>query len=237
MLETLDIKIQKSKGEYECEFCDKAFTRPSSLTTHLCEKKRRWAQKDESAVVVAFDAYCKFYTMVQPSSPKKTYKDFIGSQYYRAFVKFGWYLQRLKPINTQRFIEFLIKNNKRLDHWCKDALYEEFMIPYVKAESAQDALTRAIQHTQEWAEESNVSFNNFFRYSGSFRITQAIANGRVSPWVVYNCDSGMEALKKLSDEELDMVGKILDPLYWKERFEVYSMDVDWATELLKEAGF
>ena len=63
----------------------------------MCEKKRRWLQKDEKRVRYGMYAFQRFYKLSAGTKKEKTYADFVDSQYYNAFVKFGSFISNVKP--------------------------------------------------------------------------------------------------------------------------------------------
>lgn len=226
-----------SNQSYKCRYCDKSFTKESTLSSHLCEPKRRIQQENEKGVQIGFRAYLKFFELTQGSAKSKTYQDFVNSPYYRAFVKFGRYLHAIKAIGIDQFIVWVIKNNKKLDQWTKDSYYEEFLFDYLRKENPQDAVERAIKVAEEWAIGAGAAFNHYFLYAPPNVIVHKIVSGKISPWVLYNCDSGIEFLDKLNFEQIAMVLKYIDPDYWPKKFAAYPGDTEWCKMILKEAGF
>jgi hypothetical protein len=99
------------------------FRKESTLTAHLCETKRRWQQEKETGVQFGLRAYLQFYETTQGSAKLKSYEDFVNSSYYRAFVRYGRHLVSIRAINSVSFTAWLLKNNKKLDHWTKDTYY------------------------------------------------------------------------------------------------------------------
>mgnify|MGYP003337826251 CR=1 FL=1 len=96
--------------DYQCKFCGKAFTRERTLSSHMCEKKRRWMSKDDPASRIAFSVWTDFMKYVSPNSKKsKTVEDFIRSPDYIGFVKFANYLIELRPTESDKFIQWLFK--------------------------------------------------------------------------------------------------------------------------------
>ena len=222
---------------YKCRYCDKEFRKESTLTAHLCEQKRRWQQESETGVQFGLRAYLRFYEVTQGSSKLKSYSDFVSSPYYNAFVKYGRYLVSIRAINSNSFTDWLLKNNKKLDYWCKDSFYEEWMIEYLKKEAVQDALERALKEMEDYAGSSDLaSFSHYFRYGNSNRICHHICTGRVSPWIVYNSASGVEWLDSLGEEHILLVMPYIDPDFWNRKFTDYMADVEWCKHVLKEAG-
>lgn len=222
-----------------CKYCGKTYSRESVLAAHLCEKKRRWQQENEVGVRLGLNSYLRFYELTQGSAKLKTYEDFVNSPYYNAFVKFGRHLVSIRSINISSFTDWLLNNNKKLDHWCKDSLYSEWLSEYIKRESVQDAMERALKEMQDYAElhpELKNGFNDYFRYGNGNRICQHISTGRISPWVVYNCDTGIAFLDGLTEDQVEIVMPWLDPDIWQRKFKDYMGDTEWVKHVLKEAG-
>ena len=224
---------------YSCKYCKKEFKKESTLAAHLCEPKRRYQQQNETGVQLGFKAYLRFYELTQGSAKLKTYEDFVASPYYMAFVKFGRHLVAIRCINTGSFIDWLLKNNKKIDYWTKDTMYSEWMRDYLKKENVKDALERALKEMQDLADEDSRlagKFNDYFRQANANRVCQHIANGRISAWIVFNCASGVEFLETLNEEQLGMSIEWIDPDYWQRKFTDYMADTEWTKHILKQAG-
>ena len=220
-----------------CQYCKKTFQRETSLAVHLCEPKRRYQEREEVGVQLGLQSYLRFYETTQGSAKLKTFDDFATSPYYRAFVKFGRYCVSIRAINIPRFIDWLLKHNKKIDHWCRDSIYGEYLGVYIRQESATDALTRALEQALAWSEESGNPDRDYLRYGNSNIVCYAITTGRLSPWVLYNCDSGTEFLAGLNAEQIAMIWPMIDPDYWQRRFQDYRADAEYMREMLVKAGW
>ena len=224
---------------YICKYCDKSYRKESTLAAHLCEPKRRVQQESETGVQFGLRAYKRFYEITQGSARNKDYADFCKSPYYNAFVKFGRYCVDIRAINFMNFCEWLLQNNKKIDHWIKDKLYQEWMLPYLKREQAQDALERGVKEMLDYCEEHPELKNgikDYFRYANSNRICHHISTGRVSAWLVFNCDSGVDFLDTLNEEQLQIIYPYIDPEYWQRRFIDFVADTEWVKQALKDIG-
>jgi len=224
---------------YKCRYCEKSFRRESTLAAHLCEPKRRWQQEKETGVQLGLQAYLRFYEVTQGSAKLKSYADFVSSPYYNAFVKFGRYCQSIRCINFVNFLDWLLRNNKKIDYWCKDSMYEEWLPEYLKKEAVQDALERAITEMLNYAEdhpELKNGYADYFRYGNSNRICHHIVTGRISPWIVYNCKSGVAFLDGITEEQVVILLPWIDPDYWQRKFSDYLGDTEWVKDTLEKAG-
>jgi hypothetical protein len=223
----------------KCKYCGKSFSKESTLTAHACEPKRRHQQQNETGVQFGFRSYLRFFEITQGNAKSKTYDDFSASPYYNAFVRYGRYLVTIRAINSNSFTEWLLKNNKKLDFWCKDSFYDEWLLDYMRKESYQDALERGIKEMQSYAEDHldlKNGFVDYFRYGNSNRLCHHISTGRISPWVVYNCNSGINFLDKLTEDHLSLIINYIDPDFWNSKFKNYNADQLIAREILNAAG-
>ena len=234
----MDGMIEESKQNFKCKYCERDFRKESTLAAHLCEPKRRWQQETETGVQFGLRAYLQFYETTQGSAQLKSYVDFVASPYYNAFVRFGRHLVAIRCINSNSYTAWLLKNNKKLDHWCKDKFYEEWLYEYIRREAVQDALERGLKQMEEYANGDSglASYSHYFKYGNHNRICHHITTGRVSPWLVYNCDSGIEFLESISTEHLAIVLPWIDPDYWNRKFKDYVADVEWCKHILGAAG-
>lgn len=224
------------KDQFVCKYCSKSFRKESTLSCHLCETKRRWQQEKETGVQLGYRSYLRFYEMSQGSAKLKTYADFVESPYYSAFVKFGQYLVQIRAINVAAFTEFVIRENKKLDQWTRDHIYEEYLYDYLRREHPNDALERSLLEMQRWADERNENFADAFRKGSPNLICMMIRNGRISPWVLYNCASGVDFISKLNEEQLVSIYKYIDAGYWQHKFKDFVADTEYLKEALKIAG-
>jgi len=219
-----------------CKYCKKTFKKESTLSVHMCEKKLRYVQQNETGVRFGFMAYQRFYEFTQGSSKTKDYDHFAESAYYNAFVKFGRYMVDIKCINPKSFSEFVIKSNQKLDYWCKDSLYDEWLYTYLRRENPDDTLERAFECMQKWADNHQPApFNHYFIHCNKNVIFLDIIAGRLSPWILYNCNTGLEFLSKLNDADVNYIYKWIDPPFWQKHFTEQVADTELMKSMLKEA--
>ena len=75
----------------------------------------------------------------------------------------------------------------------------------------------------------------YFEHASTNRITWDIRDGKISPWLVLNCKTGKTALNNFNDEQLTMLGTVLEPSHWAMRFKRNPRDVDLVRQVVKEA--
>jgi hypothetical protein len=222
---------------YTCEHCGKGFVQEKTLFVHVCEQKRRVLAKTEKHVVLGYDTFQRFYKTIQPNSKQhKTYEEFCKSPYYNAFVKFGSFVSNVNPLYPERFIDYVVSSGVKLDHWCRDELYEQYVFDLIKREPVEVALERSISHMLSWANDNNAQWNHYFHYVSLSRACYDIKDGKVSPWLILNSTSGKTMLQKFNDEQLVHIQNIIDPPYWVSKFKKLSADVELVKQVVKESN-
>jgi hypothetical protein len=221
---------------YTCVHCKKSFMKEKTLVAHMCERKRRALQETEKRVQAGFMAYNRFYQLTQGNKVLKNYDHFCNSAYYNAFVKFGSFVNNVNPLYPTKFIDFVIKSGVKLDHWCRDELYEQYLFEMLKVEPVESAVQRTLQTMMEWGDEHNANFAHYFNYVSLNKAVHDIRNGHISAWVVLNSNSGQTMVKNMSDDQLDMIAPAFDVPYWLRRFKEIPADVALVKEICREVG-
>lgn len=207
-----------------------------TLVAHMCENKRRALQKDEKRVIAGMMTYNRFYQLTQNGKKNKTYEEFCKSSYYNAFVKFGSFINNVNPLYPDKFIDYVIKSGVKLDHWCRDELYEKYLYDMLKVEPVESAVQRSLQTMMEWGDVSQAQFNHYFNYVNHNRAVNDIRNGKISPWLILNCKSGKTMISGFNDDHLEMISTAFDLPFWIKRLKSSSADVALVKEICKEAN-
>jgi len=102
----------------------------------------------------------------------------------------------------------------------------------------QDALERSVQtmvdHAHRHPELRN-GYRDYFRLVNENRICYHIATGRISPWVVYQSDSGADFLDRLQEDQINNIIDMIDPGYWQTKFRDAAEDVAFVRQVLSSA--
>lgn len=228
--------IALAEQPFNCEHCGKSFMKEKTLVAHMCERKRRALQKDEKRVQAGFFAYNRFYNLTQKNKKDKTYDEFCNSSYYNAFVKFGSFINNVNPLYPDKFIDYVIKSGVKLDHWCRDELYERYLYDMLKVEPVEAAVQRSLQTMMEWSDEHNANFAHYFNYVSLNRAVHDMLNGKISPWLILNSVSGKQMISKMSDDQLTMISPVFDASFWLKKFREAPADVLMIQEICKETG-
>jgi hypothetical protein len=89
----------------------------------------------------------------------------------------------------------------------------------------------------DWSEKSGHPAEDCLRYGNTNAMVYAITAGRISPWIVYNCESGQKFLSELDSTQIAMVWPYIDSEVWHKKFNDYVADQEYVREMLTKAGW
>jgi hypothetical protein len=207
-----------------------------TLVAHMCEKKRRALQRDEKRVQAGYLAFNRFWQIAQGGKKQKTYEEFCDTSYYNAFVKFGSFINNVNPLYPTKFIDYVIKSGIKLDHWCRDELYEKYLFEVIKTEPVESSVQRSLQTMMEWADEHGAEFSHYFNYVSLNKAVHDIRNGHISPWVILNTVTGQAMIRNMNDEQLEMIAPAFDIPFWLRKFKEVPADIALVKEICRAAG-
>jgi hypothetical protein len=222
--------------EFRCEHCNRTFVKSGTLLKHLCEPKRRWMDRDRPSNRIAYLAWSKFYQQYQPRSKKKEYRDFSSSAYYGAFVKFGSYCVDVSVVNPLMYSDWLLKEKVSVDNWANDRHYGRYLIEYTRLEDGMDAVKRSVETLLKFSEEDNLQLGDVLKFTNANKLCHKIVSGKISPWLLFNSDSGRDFLSTLNSGQTEMIFEYINPDIWNIKFKRDSETVSNVRDLLKQAG-
>lgn len=236
MATTINQSKTSLESETTCKWCEKEFRNERTLAAHMCPKKRRWADREMTHVRLGYRVFQMFYELNTAASKTKSMEDFIRSQYYEGFVKFGRSCVRNEYLDPEKFAEWLIKNGKKLADWNKDSLYNEFLLEYVKKETGLRALERSILYLAEWANDNDCDWQEYFKVVSTPRAVHDIRSAKISPWLIYLSASGAELLTRFSSEQVKMIDDLINAKFWIKVFANNAEEVEAVRTACEAAG-
>jgi hypothetical protein len=107
----------------------------------------------------------------------------------------------------------------------------------LRHENIRDALNRAYEQAETWQDETTYPAKDYLRHANANAICFAITTGRISPWVLYNSDSGKEFLARINQDQLGIIWTWIDADFWGKKFSDYPADTEYAINELKNQGW
>lgn len=236
MIPGLKVKITKIPKQFKCEFCGNEYSKESTLVVHLCEKKRRFQAKNEKHVQLGYRAFIRYWNLCQNYQKTKSFDEFTQSSLYLGFVRFGSFLSNVDPLYPDNYIDYIVTSGIKIDRWCTEEIYYEYVMNFIKKESASTALDRSINTMVVWGDRTSNNWNEYFKLISLERLSYDIRDGKMSPWLLLNSDNGKKALGAFEDSQLTLVFAVLEPQFWSLKFKRNTDDIMFIKSIIQESG-
>ena len=82
-----------------------------------------------------------------------------------------------------------------------------------------------------WASDNEQLADNFFNDLTPAKALLLIRNGTMSPWIVYGTQQGEMIIDSMSDEQLNIAVKFIDPKKWKPKIHLKQSEVKWLKDI------
>jgi hypothetical protein len=221
---------------YLCRYCKKEFSRESTLTSHLCEAKRRILDKDQVQNRIAFQSWLLFRKLTMPNAKKeKSYEDFVGNSLYKGFMKLAKYIIDLNLAKGEDFVRFLIMNSVPMRRWTSDAVFDHYVKEQTKKESVERAIERSVLNMKAWAERTKQDWQNYFQSVDTAQAVQDIRMGRISPWCTFATDQGSRLIDRFEPGQIQTLIDYMEPNSWRAKVLRQREDAEWVQTVFNQA--
>jgi hypothetical protein len=217
---------------FKCEYCGKSYKQERTIAAHMCRDKKRYLQKDEQHIKLGLTFFNEWYRIAMGHNGKKDYKAFMKSQYYGAFARFGLYVLEARVIAPDRYLSWLIVQQKPVDIWCKDSIYNEYLTEESKRETAERALERFVIHADKWSQRTGFHWTEYWNEVQVFSLVNDIKMGKISPWVFLSYNVAKQKLDELPVELLGEIADTIDLGFWQRKLTLNKPTVKWIDTVL-----
>lgn len=198
-----------------CKFCSRTFKQEKTLFSHVCEKKRRWQNKEERSSVIGFESWKKFIKNTIRIKKEYKFEDFINSKLYIDFIKFGNFIYTHKIKDHERYIDYLLDNNVELKKWYNERLFDEYQTYYIYKENIDSGIEKSLQTVNDWSIEHEKKIVDFFEEVNTNLFIHYVKTAKISPWFLYLFPGFDKLFGKLNEKQLEHIDNIISPVKWK----------------------
>jgi hypothetical protein len=235
---SINEKVIDLNRPHTCEFCHKSFVQESTLVSHMCEPKRRHNLKQSPQVQQAYVIYTQISQQLNPRSKKlvPTYQEFSHSHMWSQLVRFVSWCEEQLVQEPEQFVRWLMQQHVKLDAWCDRKQYDEFLTVLLLSEPAEQALCRSLKTMHEWHINTQKPFTEFFACVNTHQCVSWISQGRMSAWLLYNCESAEKLFVRCTPEQLMHIAHHAPITKWKVKFLRLTSEVTHIKLTLAQAG-
>lgn len=218
---------------WKCQYCNKTYTHEKSFMKHKCPKKEKLEELKTPIGQAAYINYSDWMKHKKRSVPP--IETFSNSIKYRAFIKFTTYAINLN-ITASVFVKLMANLDIDPVLWCIDATYSEYLNHYDKFHDPGEQVVNSLEFLKVLAEKENAEFVNIFNHMGFRRFLEFVRLRKISPWLIFNCDSCSDFMSSLDQEDLCLLSDIVRGSVWGDKLGDNREDCLLLQELITEYG-
>lgn len=211
--------------QYSCKYCGKAFVLETRYLSHRCKQMQREEEFQSPVGQAAWNYYSKWMRTMKRMPPPSS-KSFLTSKYYRSFINFVKFAQKVDLPNPEKFIWLMVEHDFPPTLWTSDdayVLYLEFLDYKV---SPLEQAKLSIETILNYADKNNIDVANVFDIITANEIIHLLRIRRLSPWFLLNSKKFKQFyIEKTSTEQKIIIETIIQPEYWIEKFKKYPEDI------------
>lgn len=219
---------------FKCEYCHIGFKTEKGFGKHKCKAMVRETDFHSINGQVAWEYYKLWMRLKHRTATSKS-NTFKQSKYFYFFFRFVKFSKHVKMPDVDVFISLMVKDNIEPSLWENDAAYRKYLEFITRKLPAEDLVKITVKTIISIADAGDVEINEIFDVLEPNEVIQLIGQGRLSPWLLLKSRKFNEFfIKKTSNEERIIMETIINPEYWRKRFEQHPKDVKLVKKYIKE---
>jgi hypothetical protein len=221
---------------YRCNFCQQGFKSETRFLKHKCKEMVR-EEKFKSLTGQAAWNYYKDWMKLKHKSMVPAASTFKNSKFFTAFYNFATFVKKAQLPDVNVFIDLMVRTGVDPNYWASDAAYRRYLEHVTRKLPAKELAKITIKTMFDVAEAADVDVSQIFNILTPNEVIQLLHQRRFSPWILLNSKNFADFyVNHTTKEEKIILETIMNPDYWKKRFEKYPQDLEMVKQYIKELG-
>lgn len=203
-------------GFFECEYCQSRYTKEATLASHKCEQRDRHEFLKTGAGMALFNCYKTYRAAQGFSVPIKDH--FAKSKYYTAMVKFVEYSRTMMIPDRDGYIRFAVSLRMQPTLWARDDVYELYIQSFDERYTPLKQVEISLKTIAGLARLVECEPHEIWNYMVLGDVMKYVGAKKLSPWLLFYCDSFQAFLKKCTKNERMRFETVVEQQKWLKRF-------------------
>jgi hypothetical protein len=130
----------------------------------------------------------------------------------------------------------MVRKNIPPTIWSSDDAYQMYCQHIDSTTSPLDFIKTSVNTILSMCDKMNIDTEVFFDHVSPSEVTDLIRQRRMSPWFLLNSKTFKKKMVQCSEEELMILGVMIDPDYWMTQLEEHSKLIPIIKEIVSELG-
>lgn len=205
--------------QFQCPFCDKKYKIESRFLAHECDEMIRAEEIKTPAGQRAYLYYSEWNAMRGFKVPSEG--SFITSTYYKAFQRFGGFIDKVQLPAPKEYIRVMVKKQLMPPLWTDNLAYKHYIDHMDRRMSPIKQAEISINTIFDYCEDNGIDdTGEFFEHIPSNEFLQCIVRRQLSPWILFNSPKFWTYYKDvMTIHGRHTFDGIHSPTDWAERFK------------------
>jgi len=199
---------------------------------HFCEEKRRHGEFKSTLGQGAYSFYREWMQLKRYSAPGAA--AFMGSTFYRAFIKFATLVRDANISRPDKYMELMVEADVSPHLWCREQCYSVYLGWMDKLSDPLDQVQETINYLMDICDKDGVDISGVFKHLGEQQVIQLVRQRRLSPWLLFCAPSFGKFLKDMDKGHLKAFNTVVNSSYWGQRFQQERSTIENIKTIVKE---
>jgi len=208
--------------KYMCSFCSRSFVRKTWFEKHLCDKKKRFLDRNNIAVIKAHQLFNHWQqrTKLVRRGHQKDFEEFCRSPFFGAFKRLSEFTTSEYVVSGFKYIDWLIDNKIPEAKWCNPRDLEDYHKYLRTSEEPKAQAETTCKNIRVWCADNGIEMPKFFSTISPGQALNMVRENKLSPWVLLGYQPCVDALtSRFKQEMLFTLNDHINVPYWLEKTE------------------
>jgi hypothetical protein len=208
--------------KFKCTFCDRDFVRKTWYEKHMCDKKKRFMDRNNISVIRAHRLFMHWQkrARILRRGNEKTLDEFLKSPYYASFIRLAEFTTTEYVVSGFKYIDWLVENRIPEVKWCNARDLDGYRVYLRESEDPETQATTSCKNIRVWCVDNGVEMPEFFKSISPGQAMNMVKENKLSPWVLLGYQPCIEGLTaRFKQDMLFRLNEHINVPYWLEKTE------------------
>lgn len=219
-----------------CKYCSRRLISESVFMRHECETMIRSREMLSAIGKRAFLLYSHWLKKKTNNSASQS--AFMNSSYYRGFIKFSNFVDKVKIAHPLKYVELMIEaGDMHPSSWSYDVAYSIYNKWVFDIMDPGEAAIKTIEYLNRMCEICNKQPSELLDFMGPAEIINSVRMKKIAPWVLIKLPTFQLVYEKFDHGEISALEAEMDLDKVVEIIESNQSIVDSLLELCAMTGY
>ena len=222
---------------YKCTFCEREFVRKTWYEKHMCDKKRRFLDRNNITTIRAHRLFNHWQrrTRLLRRGQMKSMDEFMRSPFYNAFVNLAEFTTAEYVVSGFKYVDWLVDNEIPQVKWCNPRDLDDYRTYLRESEDPEAQAETSCKNIRVWCADNGIQMPEFFKTITPGQAFNMVRENKLSPWVLLGYQPAVRDLtSRFKQDMLFQLNEHINVQYWMDKADGDAEAVARVTSLMDE---